>query len=140
MTNPLTYAPWLYGATLTFHVTMVTLSVLLFTARGVGVALHQRWPMQARWRWLSVGIDTLLMTAGLTLWGLLQFNPTRDTWLGVKLILLLAYIVLGSYGLKRARTHRGRLLFFGLALGTALTMVSIALAHHPLGWLLAWTS
>lgn len=135
MIHPLEYAPWLYQATLSLHVTTVTLSVLLFTARGLGVAFHQSWPMQARWRWLSVGIDTLLMAAGLSLWGLLQFNPTTDTWLGVKLILLLVYIVLGSYGLKRAKSHRARVLFFIAALATALTMVSIALAHHPLGWL-----
>ena len=135
MTNPLEYAPWLYRATLTLHVSAVTLSVALFTARGLGVAWRQAWPMQARWRWLSVALDTVLMAAGLTLWGLLQFNPTRDTWLGVKLVLLLVYIVLGSYGLKRAKTHRARLLFFVAALATALTIISIALAHHPLGWL-----
>ena len=136
MPHLLTLAPWLYGFTLTTHITAVTLSVSLFAARGLGVALRQTWPMQKFWRWTSVWIDVVLMAAGLSLWGMLQFNPIRDEWLGVKLILLLVYIVLGSYGLKRAKTYRGRVLFSILALGCALTMVSIALAHHPLGWLL----
>ena len=137
MPHLLVVAPWLYGFTLTTHITAVTLSVSLFAARALGVALHHSWPMHPFWRKTSVWIDVLLMAAGLSLWGLLQFNPVSDAWLGVKLILLLVYIVLGSYGLKRASTHRARMLFSALALGCALTMVSIALAHHPLGWLLA---
>jgi len=133
--NLLELAPWLYMTTLTIHVTAVSLSIALFTARGLGVAAHHQWPMQPVWRWISVGIDVVLMSAGLTLWALLQFNPMVDHWLGVKLVLLVVYIVLGSYGLKRARTHRARLLFFALALLCALTMVSIALMHSPWGWL-----
>ena len=136
MPHLLVIAPWLYGVILTTHITAVSFSVSLFAARAVGVALHQSWPMHRFWRQTSVWIDVLLMAAGLSLWGLLQFNPVSDAWLGVKLILLLVYIVLGSYGLKRAPTHRARMLFAMLALGCALTMVSIALAHHPLGWLL----
>lgn len=140
MPHLLVLAPWLYGFILTTHIIAVTLSVSLFTARGLGVALRHTWPMDKFWRWTSVWIDVVLMAAGLSLWGLLQFNPLRDHWLGVKLVLLLVYIVLGSYGLKRAKTHRGRVLFSILALGCALTMVSIALAHHPLGWLLPYFS
>ena len=37
---------------------------------------------------------------------LLGLNPLHDTWLGAKLLLLLAYIVLGSFALKRARRCR----------------------------------
>jgi len=140
MPHLLVLAPWLYGFILTTHIVAVTLSVSLFAARGLGVALRHTWPMDKFWRWTSVWIDVVLMAAGLSLWGLLQFNPLRDHWLGVKLVLLLVYIVLGSYGLKRAKTHRGRVLFSILALGCALTMVSIALAHHPLGWLLPYFS
>ena len=44
------------------------------------------------------------MAAGLSLWGLLQFNPVSDAWRRVKLILLLVCIVLGSYGAE-ARQH-----------------------------------
>lgn len=133
--NLLESAPWLYMTTLSIHLTAVSLSISLFTVRGLGVAFHRQWPMKPLWRWTSVGIDVVLMSAGLLLWTLLQFNPLVDHWLGVKLILLVVYIVLGSYGLKRARTYRARLLFFSLALFCALTMVSIALMHNPLGWL-----
>ncbi|MBU3722255.1 MAG: hypothetical protein FGM19_05010 [Limnohabitans sp.] len=48
--------------------------------------------------------------------------------------LLVVYIVLGSFALKRGRTRMQRLLFFVAALVVALVMVGIALARHPAGW------
>jgi uncharacterized membrane protein SirB2 len=60
-------------------------------------------------------------------------------WLTFKLALLLAYVVLGSMALKRARTPLARALFFVAALVVYTAMLGIARAHHPLGWL-AWTA
>jgi uncharacterized membrane protein SirB2 len=117
------------------HVTLVALSGALFALRGAAVLARASWPMRAAARWSSVIIDTLLLTAGATLWGLLGLNPVRDGWLGLKLALLLAYIVVGSVALKRGRTARVRGLAFAVALGLYLFIVSVALAHHPLGLL-----
>lgn len=122
--------PLAYGA----HLTLVTSSVALFTARGSAVLLHSRWPMLPAWRRLSVLIDTALLGAGITLWTLLQFNPLRDHWLGAKLVLLLVYIVLGSFALKRAPTTAARAACLVAALACVAFMASIALRHHPLGW------
>lgn len=121
--------PWL----LPLHITLVTLSVSLFALRGLGVLAGQRWPLSAWARRLAPGIDTLLLGAGCTLWWLLQFNPLQDLWLGVKLVLLLVYIVLGSLALKRAPTRTGKALYFLAALAVAGYMISTALSHHPLG-------
>ena len=69
------------------------------------VLAHQDWAMRTSWRRLSYGIDTLLLTAGITLWSLLGLNPVGNSpWLGTKLVLLLVYIVLGSVALKRGRS------------------------------------
>lgn len=125
---------WLYPALLHLHRACVTASIALFVARGLGVAAQQAWPMQARWRWLSVAIDVPLLAAGVGLWTLLDYHPLQQTWLGVKLVLLVVYIVLGSYALKRGRTRMQRLLFFAAALAVVLVMVGIALARHPAGW------
>ena len=126
--------PWLYPALLHLHRACVTASIALFVARGLGVTALQAWPMQARWRWLSVAIDVPLLAAGVGLWTLLGYHPLQQTWLGVKLVLLVVYIVLGSYALKRGRTRMQRLLFFVAALVVVLVMVGIALARHPAGW------
>ena len=126
--------PWLYPALLHLHLVCVTASIALFVARGLGVAALHAWPMRPFWRYLSVAIDVLLLTAGASLWALLGLHPVRNAWLGVKLVLLLIYIVLGSYTLKRGRTRAQRSLFFIAALPVVLSMAGIALAHDPAGW------
>lgn len=117
------------------HVTLVAGSGLLFAVRGAAVQLGQGWAMRRPWRRLSVGIDTLLLAAGVSLWGLLALNPVRNAWLGTKLVLLVLYIVLGSLALKRGRTARVRRASYAAALATYVVMASVAFTHHPLGLL-----
>ena len=117
------------------HTTAVGLSLALFAARGAGVLAGQAWPMRALARRASVAIDTVLLGAGVALWIALGLNPLRDAWLGAKLALLLAYIVIGSFALKRAPTRTAQAACYVLALACAGWMVSVALAHHPAGLL-----
>ena len=131
--NPETIAR-LYPLALVAHIGFVIASVTLFAGRGWGVLTNQAWPMHKTWRRLSVWIDVGLLSAGGTLWYLVQFHPWHDPWLGAKLVLLLVYIVLGSYALKRAPTRAAKAAFFVAALGCVAFMASIALSHHPLGW------
>jgi len=121
--------PWL----LPLHITLVTLSVSLFAARGLGVLTGHSWPMSGWARGLAPVVDSLLLLAGGTLWWLLQLNPTQNHWLLAKLVLLIVYIVLGTLGLKRAPTRTTKALCFFAALAVVGFMASIALAHHPLG-------
>jgi uncharacterized membrane protein SirB2 len=123
-----------YGPIKHAHVSLVAISVGLFAARGVGVLAGALWPMHALPRVGSVAIDTLLLTTGALLWAMLGLHPLQQTWLGVKLALLLVYIVLGSVALKRARTPVGRIAAFAAALATVAFMAGIALAHDPRGW------
>ena len=115
------------------HMALVGASVLLFVLRGVATLADARWPMNPGVRWTSVAIDTALLLAGVSLWWLLGTPLTGQAWLGVKLLLLPVYVVLGSFALKRARGRAARAVFFGLALATVGTMVAVAIAHHPLG-------
>ena len=121
--------PWL----LPLHITLVTLSVSLFAARGAGVLAGQAWPMAGWARGLAPVLDSLLLLAGGTLWWLRQFNPTQDHWLLAKLVLLIVYIGLGTLALRRAPTRATKALCFLSALAVVGFMASIALAHHPLG-------
>ena len=131
--NPETIAR-VYPFALYAHIAFVIASVTLFVARGLGVLTGQAWPMRQVWRGVSVWVDVALLSAGSTLWYLLQFNPWHDHWLGAKLVLLLIYIGLGSYALKRAPTRAAKAAFFVAALGCVAFMASIALRHNPLGW------
>ena len=116
------------------HVALVTLSGTLFALRGAGVLACARWPMDKGVRAMTVVIDTLLLSSGVTLWTMLRLDPLRDAWLGVKVLLLLVYIVLGSLALKRARTPALRAAFFVAAIVVFATMVGIAFTHDPLGF------
>ncbi len=122
-----------YSHLKTAHISLVVLSGLLFAWRGALVLAGRDWAMARPWRLLSYGIDTLLLAAGVTLWTLLSLNPVASPWLGVKLMLLVLYIVLGSLALKRAPTPALQRASYAGALGVYLFMISVALSHHPLG-------
>lgn len=111
------------------HVGLVAASVGLFALRGAGVLAGAGWPMAAAVRRASVVVDVLLLTAGITLAALLRLAPWQHAWLGTKLLLLVVYIVLGSFALKRAATRPGKAIAFAAALGAAGCIVLIALAH-----------
>lgn len=113
------------------HLTAVACSLGLFAARGAGVLAGAAWPIAGWVRRGSVAIDTVLLAAGASLWAVLGLNPIRDTWLGIKLILLLVYIVLGSFAIKRAPTRAAKGAFYATALLCVLVMVAIARAHDP---------
>ena len=118
------------------HIGLVTASGVLFALRGAAVQAGQPWAMRRPWRLLSYAIDSALLGAALLLWAMLQINPVSQPWLGVKLLLLVAYIVLGSLALKRGRTPGTRRAAYLAALATYGFMATVALAHHPLGLLL----
>ncbi len=75
----------------------------------------------------------MLLTAALMLMTVLNVHPGNQPWLAVKLSLLVVYVVLGSFALKRARTPRARLACFIAALAVFLSIVTIARTRDPLG-------
>jgi uncharacterized membrane protein SirB2 len=123
------------------HVGTVLASGGLFALRGALVLAGSRWGMAAPVRFLSYAIDTVLLTAALMLLVVLHMNPTGQPWLGLKIGLLVAYVVLGSFALKRGRTPRVRAACYIAAVLLYGWMIGIARAHHPLSWLrwYGWT-
>ena len=118
----------------TVHIAAVTLSGLLFFTRAVAVNVFgASWTMAAPIRYLSYTIDSVLLTAALMLMTIVHQFPFVDTWLTAKVLLLVAYIVLGSYALKRAKTRTARLAYTGAAVAVFVFIVSIARTHNPLG-------
>ena len=119
------------------HILMVMCSGSLFLLRGVLVqAGKPRFAMAAPVRYLSYSIDTTLLTAALMLLTILPGAVFANGWLTTKLILLVVYVILGTFALKRGRTPRTRAIFFLAALATFVAMYGIARMHSPLGWIL----
>ncbi len=113
------------------HLALVAISLATFALRGLGVLAGAAWPMQAGLRRAVVAVDTALLVAGSLLWVMLGLNPARDTWFGVKLSLLVVYVLLGTWALRRGRTAASRAAFYVAALACAATMVAVALTHRP---------
>ena len=117
------------------HMGAAMTSGTLFALRALALLAGMRWPRAAVVRYTSYTIDTVLLTGAMMLLTILPADMFANGWLTVKVILLVAYIVLGIFALSRARTLRARVLFFLGALATYGMMYTIARAHHPLGWL-----
>ena len=115
------------------HIAAVMASGLLFLLRGAAVQLGATWAMAAPLRYLSYSIDTVLLTAALMLATILHQYPFVQGWLTAKVLLLVVYVVLGSFALKRGRTRAVRTSCWIAALLVFLFIVGIARAHHPLG-------
>ena len=116
------------------HISSVLVSGALFALRGTGVVAGAHWPMAAALRYLSYGIDTVLLTAALMLFTLLPSAVFANHWLTAKLTLLVLYVVLASYALKRGRSSSVRATCFACSVLVYAMMFGIARSHQPLGW------
>lgn len=123
----------LYPQIKAVHIAAVILSGGLFAVRGLLMLARSRWANHAALRHLSYAIDTVLLTAALMLVTILHQYPFVQAWLTVKLLLLVAYIVLGVLALRRGRTRAIRAGAFLAALAVYLFIVSVARTHRPLG-------
>lgn len=115
------------------HVTCALVSGTLFALRAIGVHLGGRWPMAAPVRHFSYANDTLLLAAAVLLMSVTHQYPLVQSWLTVKLLLVIIYIVLGSFGLRRAPSRRARILCTLAALLTFVLILAIARTHSPWG-------
>ena len=116
-----------------FHVFVALLSGGLFAVRGAFLLGGARWPQALPVKWTSYAIDTALLTAALMLLTILPGAMFANGWLLLKVTLVVVYVVLGVFALRRGRTRRTRALCYVAALLVFGSIYSIARAHHPLG-------
>ena len=121
-----------------FHIFVALLSGSIFAVRGAFALAGASWPQALPVKWLSYAVDTALLTAALMLLTILPWAMFANGWLLAKLALIVVYVVLGVFALRRGRSRRSRAIFYALALLVFATVYGIARAHHPLGWLLRW--
>ena len=115
------------------HILCVMLSGSLFTLRGVMMLAQSRFTYHAVLRMSSYVIDTTLLTSAVLLVLMLHQYPFVQAWLTVKVVLLVVYIVLGVFALRRGRTRAVRTGFFIAALVVFAFIISVAITHNPRG-------
>jgi uncharacterized membrane protein SirB2 len=121
-----------YFALKHLHVSFALVSGFLFAVRGIwmlqGSALARRRSLELA----SYAIDTILLSSaiGLVMWSA-QY-PLAQTWLSVKVVVLLAYIVAGSIALKRGKTKAVRASAYVLALLLFAYILKVALTKQVL--------
>ena len=115
------------------HITCAILTITLFVFRGGLMLADSPWLQSRVLNTLPHVIDTVLLTSALMLTTVIHQYPFTTGWLTTKVLLLVAYIVLGHYAIKRGRTKAVRATAFVAALLVLGFLVSVARAHHPLG-------
>ena len=75
----------------------------------------------------------MLLTAALMLATILHQYPFVHGWLTMKVVLLVVYVVLGTFALKRGRTRKLRVVCWLAALAVYAFIISVARVHHPAG-------
>ncbi len=115
------------------HVGCVLLSGSLFFLRGVFMMSHSAYANDKRLAYMSYIVDTVLLVAALLLTALIHQYPLVQDWLTAKVLLLIMYIALGVFALRRGKTLRSRTAFFAAAMMVYGFIISVAVTHDPRG-------
>ncbi|SCK16008.1 SirB2 family protein [Vogesella sp. LIG4] len=114
------------------HAGLAYLSVTLFALRA---ALSYLKPALLQSKLLRIAphvVDTGLLAAAITLAVWAGLSPLEQPWLAAKIVALIAYIILGTLGLKRLQGSplRGPVLLLALA----MPIYIIAVAKTKMVW------
>ncbi|CAM5789935.1 SirB2 family protein [Castellaniella caeni] len=113
------------------HITAVVLSITLFVVRAywsvTGSALLQHKLV----RILPHVVDTVLLTCGVILAAMIGPN---QPWILTKIVLLVAYIGVGTIAIKRGHTTRGRLTAALIAVLIFAYIVGVAITKNSGSW------
>ncbi|MGB6006879.1 SirB2 family protein [Castellaniella sp.] len=113
------------------HMTAVGLSIILFVIRAywsvTGSALLQRRLV----RILPHVVDTVLLVCGVILAAMIGPN---QPWILTKIVLLIAYIGVGTIAIKRGRTTRGRVTAALIAVAIFAYIVGVAITKDSGSW------
>jgi uncharacterized membrane protein SirB2 len=76
-------------------------------------------------------VDSLLLLAGVGLALIIRQYPFLDAWLTAKPLALIAYIAAGHVAVRRARSVRGKLTAWLIALALVLYIFEVAITRSP---------
>ncbi len=116
------------------HLSLVTLSGVLFLLRGFLMLKSSKALQMKTLRIAPHIIDTALLIAGVSLAVMLGLKPGATPWIMAKLIALVVYIALGTIAIKRGKTYPIRAMAFVAAVCTFGYMVAVAVTKNPMPW------
>ena len=110
------------------HLFFVTITIILFNLRFWLRTMQPKKPLPVILRVLPHINDSMLLFTGMLMMQIVPWQPFgANKWLGVKLLLVLAYIFVGAFCL-RATPRSGK--WFGLyGVGMLIVLTIIYLAH-----------
>lgn len=117
------------------HVTCVVLSATGFLLRGSWMISGNPLLQHRLTRVLPHIVDSALLLSAITLAVMIEQYPFGAGWVTAKVFGLLAYILLGTLALKRARTRQSRLAALVAAILVYAWIVSVALTKDVAGYL-----
>lgn len=115
------------------HVATVLISIVLFSLRAFSKMCGGELYKTRIFRVAPHINDTLLLVSALALMIVLGRYPFVESWLTVKVLLLLAYILLGMVFMKLAKTRKQQIVWYSAALLCYLFIISVAVTQSPLG-------
>lgn len=115
------------------HVTAAALSILFFILRAYW-SVTENGLLQKKFVKITPHIiDTVLLIAAIML-SMLLGPAAAQPWVLTKIILLIAYIGIGTIAIKRGRTPKSRAIAAVVAVLIFIYIVGVALKHNPASW------
>ena len=108
------------------HQIFVAITILLFNIRFFLLWRHPEKPLAGIWKAMPHLNDTMLLFTGLWLMKITHFSPFNAPWLGMKILLLLVYIVLGMIMMRSRLRSPKFYIVYVLAMSCVATIVFLA--------------
>lgn len=115
------------------HVTAAALSILFFIIRSYWSVTENGLLQKKIVKITPHIIDTVLLTCAILL-SMMLGPAASQPWVLTKIVLLIAYIGVGTIAIKRGRTPRGRAIAAVIAVLIFVYIVGVAIKHHPASW------
>ncbi len=117
------------------HLSCIALSITLFVTRFYwrkqNVSMLQK-------KWVKIlphSIDTILLGSAIGMAIIASINPFEQHWLAAKILALLAYIVAGTFAIKRAQSANAQNISFVLALACFAYILMVAISKQVIPWM-----
>lgn len=115
------------------HMSAAAITISLFIMRMYWV-MTDSGMMKKKWVKILPHVnDTVLLGAAIYLSVTIYQYPFVHHWLTAKVIALFAYIIFGSFALKRAKTKQQKLIFFFLAVLMFAYIIMVAMTRTVTG-------
>ena len=115
------------------HIACAVASILLFVLRHVLSLRNIDWRKSRALRIMPHAVDSVLLVSAILLTLAIKEYPFVNSWLTVKVVALVAYIVLGMQALKAGRSQSSRRVAFLAAVIVFGFIVTVARTKSPLG-------